>query len=150
MSPVTFPNLQRMKIERLYLISRIIGVEKLKRKGKHVWIAVHEFSLVGDKQCWKMLRNTSVDLEATCLSLFSLQNLKKEKGNTKLRGEHPFVYQAKCVRWDNPYLYAVIQIHYTMRIGQLKIITSVSAPEHLTWWESVREWESERENMCSP
>jgi len=57
---------------------------------------------------------------------------KRKKGSTKLRGEHPFVHPAKCVWWDIQYLHAVIQNHYTMRIGQLKIITSVSAPEHLT------------------
>lgn len=58
-----------------------------------------------------------------------------------LRGEHSFVHPAKCVWRDTPYLHAVIQIHYTMRIGQLKIITSVSALEHLTWWERARERE---------
>lgn len=101
----------------------------MKRKGKYVWFAVNKLSLVGDKQC---LERTSVDHQATCLCLFSLPNSKKENASTMLRGEHCVVHPAKCVWQDTPYLHAVIQIHYTMRIGQLKIITSVSALEHLT------------------
>lgn len=64
-----------------------------------------------------------------------------------LRWEHSFVHPTKCVWRDNPYLHAVIQIHYTMRIGQLKIITSVSALEHLTWWESATQ--RKRERICA-
>ncbi len=90
---------------------------------------------------WAVWETNNDSVDHLLVFIFSAEFPQKKEASAMLREEHSFVHPAKCVWRDTPYLHAVIQIHYTMRTGQLNIITSVSALEHLTWWERARDRE---------